>query len=1389
MTAQIRPNRMEVNDRFPMLGFSVRTDEPNVEAEVVLANDISLFDPQNKAKRQANNFYTSRENGTLMVPRGEGVFVVAPEVLSRFIGTDKLYFGLATGHSGNGGLKVDALPRAGSPYVSLRGFTGRTLRRNFRRGRQAAAPKLDWTGDAPRPGSESAAPVVTPTLASGGALARKEGTSGAGGAATPSAPARGAVYDDGFGLMPAIPAREAPYRGAVTGPSARMGMTLSSGTSAREALEWIKDKIEQAVAVGGIKAEPPSIYRLGGKSSSFITVWQEVFGGGIIEAGGGIISLIPGLPRTITGWISPTSAFLAALPDLAKKAGMTLSIGPALDTPLFGAGVGVMFAPDGQVALFGGVDFDPASLGEFISSLKAVLQAKVKFGCNIGGIDDFAKISTVAPFNAGEEVVVGAELWLDDSKKAIGGAVSIGVGFALEFAADGETESPVKMQPSKAAPQLVGMTMSSGTTARDALDWIRHKVEQAVAVAGSDVDPPSLFRLGANSGTFITAWQAVFAVTGLFSGFNAFFAQLPGVARDTGVTLSIGPALDTPLCGGGVGAVFAPDGQAALFGSGDVSVDFSGLHEFVSSLKVALQVKMKLGYNRGGIDGFASLAKVAAVNVGDELVVGAELWLDGTGNGIGGAVSIGAGLALQLATGEQPALPTPRCARRGPPAAAMVVGVEDRQKVRRYARDFMDIFQWSVPDSVVKDITARGFSVQTIDAAVGDLNLDFYKVDITKWPQGWDPPKFLQYYMRHINEFVDSFYAEFIPYDDSDVRRLASNNPVGTVFKIDLPGPDKGAVVISQIQPQYFAVSTIHTPDTGDHPVSGHRMFGYANESGKTVWFTRAADRPTLLPQGFQEAIFYGANKLFTSMQSGVAKFINDNGGAATIVEPFSERFNPTAVREEFGHLDVAQALGLEPSIVRPALPTDQRTRATRIGGPFAGRIGEALDLGLEPRALDALLDTLDRPAAPEPMTPSPMSAVRAPNRAIAKAQGLTGSINWDDVELIPQPTDMTCWAAAAAMVIGWRDQVRLTPETIASICSRSTLAGLSPYDRVTFAKQIGLQTEPPQSYSADGFYDLLTNRGPLWVSKIASAGSTGGHAVVVTGMYSDGNQHYVRIADPWDRVVGKPGAPGGYATAHATGSRYIMPYEEFQTEYELRIVGDPPTSQILDAGGTGGRVPNTSTTSAPTGYAMAADPHCKGRFASPPPKRARQMDAGHMIAGTLVSEVNGSSGDITWSLPRWVGIKHPNDKVPPSEAVYRDGVVMLDQWPRIAGATGADDVYAWFRVRWQFNGTSLGHIYVEPRGPDNARGRGLSVTGTIEDDLNLYPRGSSAAAGADQVPALHVAMRYVFDTGSGSDVGTNRVTLYADGTHQIESAWLQQAPQPTAQRDLAPAA
>lgn len=200
MTAQIRPTRMDVNDRFCWLGFAIRTGEPNVEAEVVLASDIGLFQPENRQHRTAANFYTSRESGRLAVPRGDGVFIVPPEVLARFIGQDRIYFGLATGRSGAGGLTVDALPREGSPYVSFKGFTGRTLRRTFSSERVSGPPLLEWAGDAAKPGSEPAS--------SGSTTSGDQRNVAANGSTQPSP---STPYDDGFGPMPDIPARQSSY--------------------------------------------------------------------------------------------------------------------------------------------------------------------------------------------------------------------------------------------------------------------------------------------------------------------------------------------------------------------------------------------------------------------------------------------------------------------------------------------------------------------------------------------------------------------------------------------------------------------------------------------------------------------------------------------------------------------------------------------------------------------------------------------------------------------------------------------------------------------------------------------------------------------------------------------------------------------------------------------------------------------------------------------------------------------------------------------------------------------------------------------------------------------------------------------------------------------------
>jgi hypothetical protein len=237
MSAQIRPNRMEVSDRFPMLGFAVRADQPNVDAEVVLATDINLFHPERRANRTAANFYSSREHGLLHVPRGESVFVVPPEVLARFIGHERLYFGLATGRRENGGLHVEALPREGSPYVALRGFTGRTLRRSFGGASASRAPVLEWTGDAARPGSEPSPGANGHGGNGNGASAlhgRNNSMGGNGSTNGGGYPATGfsTAYDDGFGEMPVLPGDPRARARRIGGAFAdRIGEALDLGVS------------------------------------------------------------------------------------------------------------------------------------------------------------------------------------------------------------------------------------------------------------------------------------------------------------------------------------------------------------------------------------------------------------------------------------------------------------------------------------------------------------------------------------------------------------------------------------------------------------------------------------------------------------------------------------------------------------------------------------------------------------------------------------------------------------------------------------------------------------------------------------------------------------------------------------------------------------------------------------------------------------------------------------------------------------------------------------------------------------------------------------------------------------------------------------------------------
>src|SRR5262245_5829140 len=101
MPGQIRPNRLEVSDRFPMLGFTIRTDEAPARAEIAIAADPALFRADQQANRTRGNFYCSRAGGPLSIPRGEAVYLVPPDVLAGFIGQERLFVGLALGPERN----------------------------------------------------------------------------------------------------------------------------------------------------------------------------------------------------------------------------------------------------------------------------------------------------------------------------------------------------------------------------------------------------------------------------------------------------------------------------------------------------------------------------------------------------------------------------------------------------------------------------------------------------------------------------------------------------------------------------------------------------------------------------------------------------------------------------------------------------------------------------------------------------------------------------------------------------------------------------------------------------------------------------------------------------------------------------------------------------------------------------------------------------------------------------------------------------------------------------------------------------------------------------------------------------------------------------------------
>lgn len=148
-------------------------------------------------------------------------------------------------------------------------------------------------------------------------------------------------------------------------------------------------------------------------------------------------------------------------------------------------------------------------------------------------------------------------------------------------------------------------------------------------------------------------------------------------------------------------------------------------------------------------------------------------------------------------------------------------------------------------------------------------------------------------------------------------------------------------------------------------------------------------------------------------------------------------------------------------------------------------------------------------------------------------------------VQLVPQQTDVSCWAASAAMVVGWRDNISIDPSEIANggPWSRYYKNGGLPADNVNMLHYWGLELLPNQTRTVEGFAQIL-EPSPLWV---ATNGGTSGHIIVVAGMRGDGSPDgtLLTIYDPWER---------GMRTFRPSnrGSIYTETYTQFVARQEV---------------------------------------------------------------------------------------------------------------------------------------------------------------------------------------------------------------------------------------------
>lgn len=231
----------------------------------------------------------------------------------------------------------------------------------------------------------------------------------------------------------------------------------------------------------------------------------------------------------------------------------------------------------------------------------------------------------------------------------------------------------------------------------------------------------------------------------------------------------------------------------------------------------------------------------------------------------------------------------------------------------RIEPQFEELILFKVPDKIVSDLRSRDMSVQYFfnESSIIPMNFDYYALKISKLPNIYNSEQeFFDDFRKRFSEFIYKSNSEFYPYYGGHKDIWLSSNPLGAIFEIDIkfPSPDNAAVVCSLIEQNRWRFTTLTIPDgllTNEHPVSGHREFGYFKDyEGDLVLYIKGADvfsynsvlatrKPKLtlpylgdIPPDYTTA-YKKAIELWTKTMEKTKKYIIENKGCARIEEKY----------------------------------------------------------------------------------------------------------------------------------------------------------------------------------------------------------------------------------------------------------------------------------------------------------------------------------------------------------------------------------------------------------------------------------------------------------------------------------------------------------------------